>query len=90
MSRVPQPFDFLELDEFSNLKTVLQDNYALLHGEYRPLEEFDKIARSFARDFLRNYLRDLYAGKYPDEEIERIITEYEKFNYGREATKPEP
>lgn len=82
MSKINQPFDFLELDEYSMLKTVIHENHALLHGQYKPLEQFNKLTRDFARDFLRNYLKDSYQGRCSDQEIEELISSFEQEVYG--------
>jgi hypothetical protein len=82
MGKITQPYDLLELGEYSRLKTILQDNYALEHNEYRPLQEFDKAMRVFARDFLRNYLKDSFSDRCSDEEIEKLILDFELELYG--------
>jgi hypothetical protein len=82
MGKINQPYDLLELDEFSRLKTILQDNYALEHNEYRPLQEFDNAMRMFARDFLRNYLKDSFSDRCSEEDIEKLIVDFERETYG--------
>lgn len=79
MSKIKQPFDFLELSEYLRLKTAVQDNFALNHGEYRPLEELNKIMRDFGRDMLRNYLSD---SGMTEEQVEQEIEKFEKEKYG--------
>ena len=82
MSKINQPYDFLELDELRILKTVLQENFALEKNEYRPLEQFDKAMRIFARDFLRNYLFKKYSGSRSHMDIEQEIRDFEMETYG--------
>ena len=80
MSKINQPYDLLEDTQF--LKTILQDNFALQHNDYRPLEEFDNTMRQFGRDFLRNYLFKKYAGAKSHMDIEDEIREFEQEIYG--------
>lgn len=80
MSKINQPYDFLEDSKF--LKTILEDNHALNHGDYRPLEEFNKVMRDFGRDMLRNYLKDSYQGRCSNDEIEKLIADFELEFYG--------
>jgi len=88
MSKITQPYDLLESSEYSRLKTILQDNFALTHNEYRPLEEFDRAVREFARDFLRNYLFKKYAGAQSHMDIEQEIRDFELETYGTSQTPP--
>ena len=82
MSKINQPYDFLELPEHQRLRTILQDNFALKHNEYRPLQEFDGAMRMFARDFLRNYLSKEKDITCSDRDIEGIISNFEQELYG--------
>lgn len=80
MSKINQPYDFLEDSRF--LKTIIEDNHALNHGDYRPLEEFNRIMRDFGRDMLRNYLFRKYNGSRSHEDIEQEIRDFEQEFYG--------
>ena len=82
MGKINQPYDLLELDEHSRLKTILQDNYALEHSEYRPLQEFDNAMRMFARDFLRNYLFKKNGELTSHSYVEQEISDFEQELYG--------
>ena len=84
MSKINQPYDFLELDELSILKTVLQENFALEKNEYRPLQQFDKAMRIFARDFLRNYLllKPDKSWSWTESDLENAINKFELEIYG--------
>jgi hypothetical protein len=80
MSKVNQPYDLLEDTRY--LKTIIEDNHALNHNDYRPLEEFDKVMRQFGRDMLRNYLARKYEGTRSPVEIEDEIRGFELLIYG--------
>lgn len=85
MSKIKLPYDFLEDTQF--LKTVIEDNIALIHNDYRPLEEFNKVMRDFGRDFLRNYLTNSLSNHWQDYEIEQLITDFEQKFYGTQPNK---
>lgn len=85
MSKIKLPYDFLEDTQF--LKTILQDNFALQHNDYRPLEEFNNVMREFGRDVLRNYLKDSLIERCSEQEIEELITDFEEEFYGTQHKK---
>ena len=81
MSKIIQPYDLLEDTKF--LRNIIEHNYALNQGEYRPLEEFDKVMRMFARDFLRNFLFKKYTMDLTHmRKVEQEIRDFEQELYG--------
>lgn len=82
MSKINQPYDFLELEEFVILKNVLNTGFRPPINEHRPMEQFERIAKMFGRDFLRNYLFKKYNGAKSHMDIENEIREFELEIYG--------